>query len=110
MKLDSKRILVPVNGDAASEETFRWACQLAHQAKAQLHAVHVIEVPLDLPLEEEDAEAINSGERVLARIEAIAAASNIVAHRRAHLKFLHRQAFNRAKSITSRLDVTSSGE
>ncbi len=73
MKLDSKRILVPVNGDAASEETFRWACQLAHQAKAQLYAVHVIEVPLHLPLEEEDLEAINGGERVLARIEAIAA-------------------------------------
>ena len=73
MKLDSKRILVPVNGDAASEETFRWACHLAHHTKAQLHAVHVIEVPLHLPLEEEDPEAINNGERVLARIEAVAA-------------------------------------
>ena len=73
IKLDAKRILVPVNGDKASEHTFRWACQLARQSKAQLHAVHVIEVPLELPLESENTEATNKGEEILARIEAIGA-------------------------------------
>ena len=73
MKLEAKRILVPVNGDSASEQTFRWACQLARQSKAQLHAVYVIEVPLDLPLEAENPQATNEGEEILARIEAIGA-------------------------------------
>lgn len=73
IKLDAKRILVPVNGDSASEHTFRWACQLARQSKAQLHAVYVIEVPLELPLESENTLATDRGEEILARIEAIGA-------------------------------------
>ena len=73
MKLNAKRILVPVNGDPATDQAFRWACHLARHSKAQLHAVHVIEVPLDLPLEEENPEAIAKSEEILGRIEAIAA-------------------------------------
>ena len=70
-KNEVKRILVPVAGDEVSEQTFRWACQLARHSKAQLHAVHVIEVPMYLPLETEDPQAINEGEAVLARMESI---------------------------------------
>ena len=72
VKLDANRILVPVNGDQASEHVFRWACQLARQSKAHLHAVHVIEVPLEMPLESEIGEATDRGEEILARIEVIA--------------------------------------
>ncbi len=72
MKLDAKRILVPVNGTQYSERTFRWACQIAREAKTELHAVYVIEVPLALSLESEISEDINKGEEILARIEAIA--------------------------------------
>ena len=72
MKLDAKRILVPVNGKPYSERTFRWACQIARESKTKLHAVYVIEVPLALSLEAEISEDINIGEEVLARIEAIA--------------------------------------
>lgn len=72
MRLDAKRILVPVNGKPYSERTFRWACQMAREAKTELHAVYVIEVPLALSLESEIAEDINKGEEILARIEAIA--------------------------------------
>lgn len=72
MKLDANRILVPVNGKPYSERTFRWACQIARESKTELHAVHVIEVPLALSLEAEISEDINIGEAVLARIEAIA--------------------------------------
>ena len=73
MRLNAKRILVPVNGEPASERTFRWACQVARDSKAELHAVYVIEVPLELPLEAEIAEDVNQGEEILARIEAIGA-------------------------------------
>ena len=71
MRLDAKRILVPVNGEQVSERTFRWACQTARDSKAELHAVYVIEVPLELPLEAEITEDINRGEDILARIESI---------------------------------------
>ena len=73
MHLDAKRILVPVNSKPASERTFRWACHLAREAKAELHALHVIEVPLEFPLEAENSQAISSGEEILARMEAIGA-------------------------------------
>ena len=72
MRLDAKRILVPVNGKPYSERTFRWACQMARESKTELHAVYVIEVPLELSLESEISEEINKGEEILARIEAIA--------------------------------------
>ena len=73
MRLNAKRILVPVNGDAVSERAFRYACQTAKECKAELHAVYVIEVPLDLPLEAEITEDINRGEDILSQIEAIGA-------------------------------------
>ena len=73
MRLDAHRILVPVNGEPVSERTFRWACRLAKEAKAELHALFVIEVPLVLPLEAESSEAVSDGEEILARIEAIGA-------------------------------------
>ncbi len=72
MRLDAKRLLVPVNGKSYSERTFRWACQMARESKTELHAVYVIEVPLELSLESENSEDINKGEEILARIEAIA--------------------------------------
>ena len=72
MRLEAKRILVPVNGDAVSERTFRWAAQTAKESKAELHAIYVIEVPLDLPLEAEITQDVNRGEEILTRIEAIA--------------------------------------
>ena len=72
MRLDAKRILVPVNGKQYSERTFRWACQIAREAKTELHAIYVIEVPLALSLESEISEDLNRGEEILARIEAIA--------------------------------------
>ena len=72
MRLDAKRLLVPVNGKSYSERTFRLACQMARESKTELHAVYVIEVPLELSLESEIAEDINKGEEILARIEVIA--------------------------------------
>ena len=72
MRLNAKRILVPVNGKPYSEHSFRWACQVAREAKTELHAVYVIEVPLGLSLESEISEELNKGEEILARIEAIA--------------------------------------
>ena len=73
MKMSGKRILVPVNGNPASEHAFRWACQLARQTRAELYVVYVSEIPMEFPLNTEFVQEDNKGEEILARIEAIAA-------------------------------------
>lgn len=67
------RFLAPVNGKPASEHAFRWSCQLARHAGAELYAIHVFEVPLELPL---DTTAMlrdhQDFESILTRVEEIA--------------------------------------
>ena len=65
-------ILVPVNDSPHSERAFRWACQVARSNKAQLHALHVIEVPLSLSLEAEITAEVDLAEELLSRYERIA--------------------------------------
>ena len=71
MDSEAVRILVPVDGSPAAERTFRWACRYAKQHKAELHAIHIIEVPLHLPLEAEMAMETAKGELALTRMEDI---------------------------------------
>ena len=67
--MNAKSILVPVNGDVAGESAFRLACRIARENKAKLHAVHIIEVTHELPL---DAEVDPSqAESALDRIETL---------------------------------------
>ena len=72
MSLDASRILIPVNDSSHSERAFRWACHMAQDAKAQLFAVHVIEIPLNLALESEIPEEVDKAERLAERYERIA--------------------------------------
>ena len=72
MRLNGKRILVPVDDSPTSEEAFRWACQIARHSKAELHAVYVTEVPMEFSLSTEFVQEDNKGEHVLARLEAVA--------------------------------------
>ncbi len=65
-------ILVPINDSPHSERAFRWACQVARSNKAQLHALHVIEVPLSLSLEAEITAEVDLAEVLLSRYERIA--------------------------------------
>ena len=67
--MNTKSILVPVDGGSAGESAFRLACRLARESRARLYAVHIIEVTHDLPL---DAEVDPShAEAALDRIEAV---------------------------------------
>ncbi len=71
------RILVPVNGQPASDHAFRWACQLARQQRARLHALYVFEIPLAFPLEADESESdLTQGEAILKRMENIATAEH----------------------------------
>jgi nucleotide-binding universal stress UspA family protein len=72
MSLDAQRILIPVNNSSHSENTFRWACHMAKDAKAELIALHVVEVPLEKSLEAEVTEEIERAEQLLIWYEQIA--------------------------------------
>ena len=67
------RILVPVNGSQASKQAFHWACQLAHHTRADLYAIYVFEIPMEIPLGTGLAESdVNEGEQILKAMEEIA--------------------------------------
>ena len=72
MRQGVNSILVPVNDSPHSERAFRWACQVARSNKAQLHALHVIEVPLSLSLEAEITAEVERAEGLLSRYERVA--------------------------------------
>ena len=72
MRLNGKRILVPVDDSPVSEDAFRWSCQLAKHSKAELHLIYVNEVPMEFSLKTEFVQEDNKGEHVLARLESIA--------------------------------------
>jgi nucleotide-binding universal stress UspA family protein len=72
MRLNTKRILVPVDDTSVSEAVFRWACRLARHSKAELHAIYVTEVPMEFSLSTEFVQEDNQGEKVLSRLEAVA--------------------------------------
>ena len=82
MRLNGKRILVPVDDSPASEEAFRWACQMARHSKAELHAVYVNEGPMEFALSTEVVQEDNKGEHVLARMEAVADEEKCKVHAR----------------------------
>ncbi len=72
MALDAQRILIPINASPHCEHAFRWACHMAKGAKAELVALHVIEVPLSMALEAEVTEDIEEAEKLLRKFEQIA--------------------------------------
>ena len=76
MPLDARRILIPITESSHSEHAFRWACHMAKDAKADLLALHVIEMPLSMSLAAEVTEDINRAEKLLSRYEQIAKREN----------------------------------
>ena len=69
MALNVKKILVPVKGDETGENAFRLACGLSKASKAKLHALFIIEVKQELPVDAEVDPV--QGEAILGRIEAV---------------------------------------
>lgn len=70
------RILVPVTGTQADEEAIELACRLAKQDKGEIHAVYIITMKRDLPLDAEIETEIQKAEDILASIETVAATEN----------------------------------
>jgi nucleotide-binding universal stress UspA family protein len=66
------RILVPVTGTEADDDTMRMACWIAKRDKSRLYAMYVITVQRSLPLEAEIESEIKRAEELLGRMERIA--------------------------------------
>ncbi|MBI2325672.1 MAG: universal stress protein [Chloroflexi bacterium] len=67
-----QRILVPLAGTAVDPDLIRLAVSLAKPGKAEILAVHVIEVRWNLPLDAVLEPELDSGEELLARAARVA--------------------------------------
>ncbi len=66
------RILVPVTGTEADDDTMRLACWIAKKDKSKLYAMYVITIKRSLPLEAEIESETRRAEELLDRMEKIA--------------------------------------
>ncbi len=70
--MEFDKILVPISGTDADEETMRLACRLAKKAKGRIWAVYVITVQRTLPLDAKIEPEIQKAEDILDHIEMVA--------------------------------------
>jgi nucleotide-binding universal stress UspA family protein len=64
-----ERILVPVHNNGCDDEALRLAGEIAKANKAKVHALYVIEVKRELPLDAEIAQETSKAEKVLHHLE-----------------------------------------
>jgi nucleotide-binding universal stress UspA family protein len=67
-----QRILVPITGTEADDETMKMACWIARRDKSRLIAMYVITIKRSLPLEAEIESETQRGEELLDRMVKIA--------------------------------------
>jgi nucleotide-binding universal stress UspA family protein len=71
-EIEFNKILVPVSGTKADDESVRLACRLAKKTKGKIWAVYVITVKRALPLDAELNDETTHGEEILDRAASIA--------------------------------------
>jgi nucleotide-binding universal stress UspA family protein len=67
-----RRVVIAVNGGPSDERIVRIACELARPTKAELVAVHVVEIGWSLPLDADVAARSEDAQRVLDIVEGTA--------------------------------------
>ncbi len=70
--MEYHKILVPVSGGAADDETIQLACRLARKEKTKILALHVIPIERSLPLDAEMTGEVRKAENILTQAEKIA--------------------------------------
>jgi basic amino acid/polyamine antiporter, APA family len=70
--IDYNQILVPITGSRITDEMMVLACQLATEKDSSVHALYVIEVPLNLPLDAPLTEEREKAQRTLSAAALIA--------------------------------------
>jgi len=69
--IHASRILVPIKGNPSDVEVLELACEIARKSKAQVFAIHVIEVKRTLALDAELQEEAERGEDLLNQAEQV---------------------------------------
>jgi len=70
--MEFKKILLPVAGGGADDDTTRLACQLAKKDKGKIWAVYVVTVKRTLPLDADIEGEIRNAEEILDHAETVA--------------------------------------
>ena len=78
-----RRVVIAVNGGPSDERIVRIACELARPTKAELVAVHVVEIGWSLPLDADVAARSEDAQRVLDIVEGTAEKERMTARDRA---------------------------
>ncbi|MFN8632583.1 MAG: universal stress protein [Chloroflexota bacterium] len=78
--IHANRILVPIKGNPTDVEVLELACQIAERSKAQVYAIHVIEVKRTLPLDAELQDEAERGEDLLNHAEQIGERLGVTIH------------------------------
>lgn len=67
-----RRAVIALSGDAGDERIVRLVCQLARPSKAEMVAVHVVEIEWSLPLDADIAARSEEVQRILDSAESVA--------------------------------------
>jgi nucleotide-binding universal stress UspA family protein len=78
--IHASRILVPIKGNPSDAEVLELACEIARKSKAQVYAIHVIEVKRTLPLDAELQEEAERGEDLLNQAEQVGERLGVTIH------------------------------
>ena len=70
--MNISHILLPYKGSSSEEELLRVVSRIARAFKARISVVHIIEVPMALPLDAENLPGVNEANAVLVKAEGIA--------------------------------------
>ena len=70
--MEFKKILLPVAGGGADDDTTRLACQLAKKDKGKIWAIYVVTVKRTLPLDADIESEIRNAEEILDHAETVA--------------------------------------
>ncbi len=70
--METKRILVLVNGKSVDDEVVKLACNLAKKSKAKVDVVNIIEVERSLPLDTPVDSEAEKAEEILSHAEDVA--------------------------------------
>jgi nucleotide-binding universal stress UspA family protein len=77
-KTEFHRILVPITGTEADDETIRMACWITKREKSKLYVMYVITITRSLPIEAEIESETRKAEALLDRMEKIAESEDCV--------------------------------
>lgn len=72
-----RRAVIALSGDAGDERIVRLVCELARPTKAEVVAVHVVEIEWSLPLDADIAGRSEEVQRILDNAEAVAEAEKM---------------------------------